>query len=148
MFILEAHQHLFLSIFNPTIRGRIPSNELSRDKIQEMVRMGVRVEIIWQAVGSSRENIINASPLDKMATILADDIFKCIFLNENDKIPIPISLKFVSRSPALLQAMACYRTLNNADAFHWHVYAALWGRWVDGCVSSRWKYVLMLYYTL
>ena len=38
-------------------------------------------------------------PLDKMATILADDIFKCIFLNENDRIPIRISLKFVPRSP-------------------------------------------------
>ena len=34
-------------------------------------------------------------PLDKMAAILADDIFKCIFLNENDRIPIQISLKFV-----------------------------------------------------
>ena len=30
-----------------------------------------------------------------MATILADDTFKCIFLNENDTIPIQISLKFV-----------------------------------------------------
>ena len=28
-----------------------------------------------------------------MAAILADNIFKCIFLNENDKIPIKISLK-------------------------------------------------------
>ena len=34
-------------------------------------------------------------PLDKMATILADDIFKCIFVNENDRISIRISLKFV-----------------------------------------------------
>ena len=33
-------------------------------------------------------------PLDKVADILADDIFKCIFLNENDRIPIQISLKF------------------------------------------------------
>ena len=32
-------------------------------------------------------------PLDKMAAILADNIFKCIFLNENDR--IKISLKFV-----------------------------------------------------
>ena len=29
-------------------------------------------------------------PLDKMAAILADEIFKCIFLNENDRIPIKI----------------------------------------------------------
>ena len=33
-----------------------------------------------------------------MATILADDIFKCIFLNENDRIPIQFSLKFVPDS--------------------------------------------------
>ena len=33
-----------------------------------------------------------------MAAILADDIFKCIFLNEKDRILIQISLKFVSRS--------------------------------------------------
>ena len=50
-----------------------------------------------------------------MAAILADDNFKCIFLNENDKIPIRISLKFVSRSPidnkpALIQVMAWRRT--------------------------------------
>ena len=31
------------------------------------------------------------------AAILANDIFKCIFLNENDR--IPISLRFVPRSP-------------------------------------------------
>ena len=41
----------------------------------------------------------------------ADDKFKCIFVNENDRIPIRISLKFVSKSPidykpALVQVMA------------------------------------------
>ena len=46
-----------------------------------------------------------------MAAILSDDNFKCIFLNENDRILIRISLKFVPRSlinnkPALVQAMA------------------------------------------
>ena len=34
-----------------------------------------------------------------MAANLADDIFECIFLNENDRIPIQISLKFVPMSP-------------------------------------------------
>ena len=48
------------------------------------------------------------SPLDKMAAILASNNFKCIFLNENDRIPILISMKFVPRSsidnkPALVQ---------------------------------------------
>ena len=36
-------------------------------------------------------------PLYKMAVISADDIFKWIFLNENDRIPIKTSLKFVRR---------------------------------------------------
>ena len=34
-----------------------------------------------------------------MATVLADGIFKCIFLNENDRIKIKISLKFIPKSP-------------------------------------------------
>ena len=33
---------------------------------------------------------INTSPQDKMAAILADNNFKCIFMNENDKILIQI----------------------------------------------------------
>ena len=37
--------------------------------------------------------------LDKMAANLANDIFESIFVNENDRIPIQISLKFVLRSP-------------------------------------------------
>ena len=40
--------------------------------------------------------------LDKMAAVLEDTIFKCTFLNENDRIPIyiiQISLKFVPKSP-------------------------------------------------
>ena len=46
-----------------------------------------------------------------MPAILADDIFKCIFMNESDKILILISLKLISRSPidnkpALVQVMA------------------------------------------
>ena len=47
-----------------------------------------------------RQLSVNSSPpLDKMAAILADDIFKCIFLNEDDKIPIQISLKLAPRNP-------------------------------------------------
>ena len=34
-----------------------------------------------------------------MAAILADDIFKCMFLNENDRILIQTSLKFVPDGP-------------------------------------------------
>ena len=82
-----------------------------------------------------------------MAAILADDIFKCIFLNENDKITIRISLKFVPRipidnKPALVQVMAWRRrgdktiTWTNPDPVHWRIYAALGGelnlRWIYG----------------
>ena len=50
--------------------------------------------------------------LDK---ILADNIFKCIFFNENARISIQISLKFVpngpiDNKPALVQVMAWRRT--------------------------------------
>ena len=50
-----------------------------------------------------------------MAAILAEDIFNYIFLNENARILIQISLKYVPRSPiekkpALVQVMAWRRT--------------------------------------
>ena len=49
-----------------------------------------------------------------MAAVLSDDSFRCIFLNENDRIPIRISLKYVSKSPidskpALVHVMAWRR---------------------------------------
>ena len=50
--------------------------------------------------------------MDQMAAILANDIFKCIFLYANDRIQIQISLKLVPKSPinnkppALVQVMA------------------------------------------
>ena len=62
--------------------------------------------------------LINLSR-DKMATILADNIFKCIFLNEIYRISIQISLKFVLRNPienkpALVQVMAWHQTGDKA----------------------------------
>ena len=52
---------------------------------------------------------------DKMATILADDIFKCNFLNQIYRISIQISPKFVLRNPienkaALVQVMVWRQT--------------------------------------
>ena len=37
---------------------------------------------------SNGQYILTNFPLDKMAAIMADDISKCIFLNESDKILI------------------------------------------------------------
>ena len=64
--------------------------------------------------GVIRPQWVDSSPPDKMAAVLADNIFKCIFLNENDRIPIPISLKLIPMSPidnkpALVQVMAWHR---------------------------------------
>ena len=43
--------------------------------------------------------LLTHPPLDKMAAILADDIFRCIFMNEKFCILIKISLKFVPKGP-------------------------------------------------
>ena len=40
----------------------------------------------------------NSSSPDKMAAILADNIFDCIFLKENDRVLIRISLRYVPMS--------------------------------------------------
>ena len=74
------------------------------------------------------------SLLDKTAAILTGDNFKCIFLNENDTIPIRISLKFVTRcridnKPAFVQVMAWRRTGDKPlpelmlIPVHWCIYA-------------------------
>ena len=50
-----------------------------------------------------------------MPAILADDIFKCIFVYQNGRISIQISLKLIPKipidnKPALVQVMAWRRT--------------------------------------
>ena len=70
-----------------------------------------------------------------MAAILADDIFKCIFLNENFCILIRTSLKFVPMGPisnkwTLVQVMAWHRIgdkplpesmlIQFTNAYIWH----------------------------
>ena len=54
--------------------------------------------------------------LDTMAAILADNIFNCIFLNENDRNVNQISLKYVPSSP-----------IDNKPALAW---VMAW-RWID-----------------
>ena len=73
--------------------------------------MGV---IAWMSIYISQGNLTHL-PLDKMAAILADENFRSIFFNENDRSPIRISLKFVPRTSienklALVQIMAWHRT--------------------------------------
>ena len=65
----------------------------------------------WQSYSFGCIWLLTHLPLDKMAAMLADDIFKCISLNGTDRSRIQISLKLVPRSPidnkpALFQEMA------------------------------------------
>ena len=59
-----------------------------------------------------------------------DDIFKCIFLNENVGISIKIWLKFVPNGPinnipTSVQNRRQAIIWTNADPIHWCIYAAL-----------------------
>ena len=63
-----------------------------------------------QAINSAAMTLTHL-PLDKMTNNLADDIFNCIFFNENAWILNKISLRFVPKGPinnipALVQIMA------------------------------------------
>ena len=73
-----------------------------------------------------------------MAAILPDDNFKCILLNKNDKMPIPISLKFIPMSP--IDSKPAFGSGNGlapkrrqavpwttVNPVHWRIYAALGG---------------------
>ena len=94
--------------------------------------------IILEELDQNRMIPLTHLPLDKMAAVWADDIFKWISLNKNDSIQIQISLKFVPKSPidnksALVQVMAWCRTGNKPlpepmmTPVYQRIYAALGG---------------------
>ena len=91
-----------------------------RDKVQYITRNMYILVGAWLLFGTDEFDFaisLTHLPLDKMATILADEIFKGIFLNETDEIQIQISLKLVPKSPidnksALVRVMAWRRTGN------------------------------------
>ena len=81
--------------------------------------------------------------------LFADDIFKCIFLNESVRISITISLKFVPKGlfnniPALVPIMAWHRLgdkpLSEAmmvkQATHMCVTRPQWVKWWSGSLSE------------
>ena len=51
------------------------------------------------SLGVLQENKINSSPPGQNGSHFADDIFKCIFVNEKFHMLIKMSLKFVPRDP-------------------------------------------------
>ena len=81
-----------------------------------------------------------------MATILADDIFKCIFMNENAWISLKISLKFapevrINNIPALVQVLAwCNKPLSEPMLTRFtDAYAALGGDELTHCGQRFWS---------
>ena len=85
--------------------------------LESVLRFRIMAVFSWdawhvvEATGGLKITSLTQLPLDKMAAIVADDIFKRIFLNENERYPIQISLKLfrsspIDNKPALVQVMA------------------------------------------
>ena len=83
--------------------------------------------------------VVNSSPPGQIGCYVADDIFRCIFVNEKS-ILIEISLKCVPTGPidneqwtsiGLNDGLAPDRRQaiiwNNVDSIHWRIYEALGG---------------------
>ena len=69
------------------------------------------LESLSSLIGGHQVTSLNASPPGQNGRHFADDIFKCIFLNENARISLNISLKFIPKVrinniPAFVQIMA------------------------------------------
>ena len=89
---------------------------------------------------------VNSSPPGQNSRHFADDIFRCVFVNEKFYILIEISLKFVPKGPinnipALVQIMA-WRWIGDKPLFEpmlpdslTHICGTR-GRWVNGLWSS------------
>ena len=75
--------------------------------------------------------LFNSSPPGQNGWHFSDDIFRCIFMNENICILIKISLKFVPKGPIDNSLALVYRQQaiiwNNADPIHWRIYVTLGG---------------------
>ena len=94
---------------------------------------------VWQWINNFIPNFNSLRPRQNVCHF-ADDLFKCIFLNENVRIAIKISLKFVPKGPinnisALLQIMAWRRPgdkpLSEAMVFRLLTHICItWPQWV------------------
>ena len=82
-----------------------PANALGPKKKQALIALIVN-PLSSDHSGGERFAELTHLPLDKIAAILADNIFKLIFLNEDGRILIQISLQFVQ----LVQEMVWCQT--------------------------------------
>ena len=102
---------------------------------------------MW-SIWCSTKPILNTLRLRQNRRHFADDIFKCIFLNENGWIPIEISLKFVPKGPinnipALVQIMA-WRQPGNKPLSEPMLFSLLTNifvtrpKWVNDYIQDTW----------
>ena len=99
--------------------------------------MSPGVIIAWLNITQYSHAVINTLRLRQIGHCFPDDIFKCIFLNENIWISIKISLKFVSKGPinnfpALVEIMA-WRCPGTSHSSH---YLNQW--WLDYRCINPW----------
>ena len=112
--ILDMNSKIGYFRLHPNLLGAIESKSLwANGSFSTVVFVVNRSQL--SAWGINHIHFLTHLLLDKMATILTDDNVKCIYLNENDRILIRISLKFVPRKPvdnkpALVKIMARHRT--------------------------------------
>ena len=76
--------------------------------------MYLKITNSWPLLHLPGANELTHLPLDKMAATFADDVFRCISVNEKFCVLNEISLKFVPKgpfnnNPALVQMMAWRR---------------------------------------
>ena len=70
-----------------------------------------------------------------MAAILADNIFNCIFLNENYRIQIQISLKYVLKSPIYNKPVLVQVMLGAKQATSHYL-----DQFIDAYICSTWGF--------
>ena len=71
---------------------------LSAHELRRVALGSVKSQVSWTSHGFY---LLNTLRLRQNGRHFADDIFKCIFLNENVRILIKISLKFVPKDPII-----------------------------------------------
>ena len=98
-----------LSVPNYTLTHKQAYRAIFQHTAQEV--LGHREGLYWQSLTLDMQDSFNTLRPRQNGRRFPDDIFKCIFLNENARISIKISLKFVPKGPinnipALVQIMA------------------------------------------
>ena len=112
------------------------------EKIHEAERKSL-LDSSSESLGNPCNDSVNTLRPRQNGCHFTDDIFKCIFLNENVWIPIKISLKFVPKGPinnipALVQIMAWRRPMMLRLPTHICVTRPQWVNVIDEHASVAW----------